>query len=813
VKSEAQAVVIGGGIYGCSIAYHLTLLGWRDVVVLEKGQLTGGATFHAAGLVGQLRESVSQTRMIMYSVSLYQRLLEETGQDPGWRGTGSLRLASSRDRWVELKRQAATAKTFGLPMELLGPRETIDLFPVLSDRGLLGAAYLPTDGSADPNGVTFALVRGARSRGAEFYTETEVTGILVRNGTVAGVDTSRGTIRSAVVVNAGGIWSRNIGALAGVTVPICPIEHQYLLTAPIDGMHPRMPVVRDPDLLIYFREEVRGLCVGGYERTPLPWGMSGIPHDFNHRLLAPNWEQFEPLARATAHRIPAFERAEVHKLINGPDGFTADGAPILGEAPGLRGFFVACAGSGIAMGGGVGKVMAEWIADGQPPYDVWRMDVRRFQPHYAGEAFARTRVLEVCSKNYVQKYPFEEMESGRGLKLSPAYPRLVALGAVLGEKGGWERPNWFASNEPPAAHGPGDGSAGDEPAGWARHNWSPAIAVEHRATRGAAGLFDFTSFSKFEVEGPGALKMLQWLTDNEMDKPVGAVTYTQMLNARGGIECDLTVTRVGPEQFMIITGSAFGVHDLDWITPHLPPDGSVTVRDVTGERTCIGLWGPRARDILGQICRDDLSNAAFPYMTCREITVAGVPVRAQRVTYVGELGWELYAAMAHGLRIWDALWEAGRPLGLRPAGYRAVDSLRFEKGYRYWSADITPEYTPLESGQGFCVKLDKGEFQGRAALVRQKAEGLTQRLCCLVLAEPRAIALGNEPILDGDRAVARVTSGGYGYTVGESIAYAYLPAALWAAGTPLAVEVDGVRVAARVEREPRYDPTHARIKG
>ncbi|MGH2405658.1 MAG: GcvT family protein, partial [bacterium] len=706
MRTDAQAVIIGGGIYGCSIAYHLTQMGWRDIVLLEKGQLTGGATFHAAGLVGQLRESVSQTRMIMYSVALYQRLLAETEQDPGWRGTGSLRLASSADRWVELKRHAATAKTFGLPMELLSPREAISLFPVLSDRELLGAAYLPTDGSADPNGVTFALARGARSRGAQIHTETEVTGIVVRDGRVAAVETTRGSIRTPVVVNAGGIWARQIGAMAGVTVPIYPIEHQYLITAPIEGMHPKMPVVRDPDLLIYFREEIRGLCVGGYERDPLPWGLNGVPADFNHRLLPPDWEQFEPLARATTYRIPAFERAEVHKIINGPDGFTSDGAPILGEAPGVRGFFVACAGSGIAMGGGVGKVIAEWIVDGQPGFDVWRMDIRRFQPHYADQTFARLRVLEICSKNYVQRYPFEEWDSGRGLKLSPAYPRLVAFGAALGEKGGWERPNWFASNEP--AGNPAPPAVDAAPAGWARHNWSPAIVVEHRAVREAAGLFDFTSFSKFELDGPEALRALQWLTDNQMDKPPGSVTYTQMLNARGGIECDLTVTRLGPERFMIITGSTFGVHDLDWMRRHLPSDSSAVLRDVTSDLCCIGLWGPKARDILRAVCRDDVSNQAFPYMTCRDITAAGTRVRAQRVTYVGELGWELYVPIEGGLAVWDALWEAGQPMGLRPVGYRAVDSLRLEKGYRYWSTDITPEYTPYESGQGFCVKLDKG---------------------------------------------------------------------------------------------------------
>jgi 4-methylaminobutanoate oxidase (formaldehyde-forming) len=384
---------------------------------------------------------------------------------------------------------------------------------------------------------------------------------------------------------------------------------------------------------------------------------------------------------------------------------------------------------------------------------------------------------------------------------------LIALGASMGEKGGWERPNWFASNGDAA----GDGQAW-MPAGWARLSWSPAIAEEHRAVREAAGIFDFTSFTKYEMEGPGSLNALQHLTDNDVGKPVGSVIYTQMLNTRGGIECDLTVTRLGPERFMIVTGSSFGVHDLDWIRRHLPVGSPITIRDITAERSCIGLWGPKARDILARVCRDDISNDAFPYMRAREITVAGVPVRAQRVTYVGELGWELYVPFPDGLKVWDAIWKAGRPSGLRPVGYRAVDSLRLEKGYRYWSSDITPEYTPYESGQAFCVKLDKGDFHGREALVAQRAEGVKQKLCCLVLADPRMVALGNEPVYDGDRVVTRVTSGGYGCTVGESIAYAYLPVALSRVGTALALVVDGERVAASVQREPRFDPTNSRIK-
>jgi 4-methylaminobutanoate oxidase (formaldehyde-forming) len=834
LKSEAQAVIIGGGVYGCSIAYHLTLMGWRDIVLVEKGGLTGGATFHAAGLVGQLRGSVSLTRMIMYSVSLYPRLLEETGVDPDWRPTGSMRLASSRDRWVELQRQAATAKTVGLQTELLTPREAVDLFPAMSDRDLVGAIFFPTDGSVDPSGLTFALARGARSRGAQILNDTEVTGITLHNGRVDAVVTSRGTIRTPVVVNAGGIWARQIGQMAGVTVPIYPIEHQYLLTGPIEGMHRGMPSVRDPDLLIYFREEVRGLCVGGYEREPLPWALDGIPPDFHHRLLAPNWEQFEPLAQSAALRLPVFERADVNKMINGPDGFTSDGEPILGEAPGVHGFFVACGGAGIACAGGVGKVMAEWIAEGQPGLDMWRMDIRRFQSHYADQGYARARALEAYSKNYVLRYPFEEWESGRGVRLSPVYPRLVELGAAFGERAGWERPNWFASNEPAgvevvavqAEESAADASGGAAlsgwspagwaptgwtPSGWARHNWSPAIAAEHMAVRRTAGLLDLTSFSKFEVEGRGALKALQWLADNQVDRPVGTVTYTQMLNARGGIECDLTVTRQGHERFFIVTGSAFGVHDLDWIRRHLPADGSVVVRDITLELACFGLWGPRARAILQRVTGDDVSDEAFPYMTSREVRVAGVPVRAQRVSYAGELGWEIYVAPEHGLKVWDALWEASSPFGLRPAGYRALDSLRLEKGYRYWSAELTPEYTPYEAGLGFCVRLDKGDFQGRDVLVRQREQGVDRKLCCLVLGDPSVVALGGEPVFDGGQVAGRVTSGGYGYAVEESIAYAYLPAALASPGTAVTVEVDGARIPAAVAREPRYDPVRRRI--
>jgi len=717
---------------------------------------------------------------------------------------GSLRLASSPARLEELRRQASVAKASGLEVEVLGPREAVKLFPIMTDRDLAGALYIPGDGRVDPSNLTYAFARGAQNRGCEVRTRTEVTGITTRSGRVQAVVTDAGTIRTPVVVCAAGIWSWYVGRMVGVAIPIIPIEHQYLVTVPFDV--PRdLPVMRDPDLLVYFREEVGGLIVGGYEPDTVPWALDGIPRDFTHTLLGANWDRFEPLAQNAARRIPALNEVGIRKLINGPDGFSPDGEFILGEAPEVRGFFVAGGSPGIAAGGGLGKVMAEWIVEGRPGLDLWRADIRRLGPQFRHLQYGAARAVEVYARNYTVHHPFEEPETVRGARLSPVHPRLRELGAVLGEKFGWERPNWFSSNER-------DAVPRGAPRGWARHNWAPAIAVEHAATREAAGLFDFTSFGKYEVEGPGALGLLQWLTDNEMDKPPGTVTYTQMLNDRGGVECDLTVTRLGPDRFAITTGSAFGVHDTGWISRHLPGDGTVKIHDVTDAFACIGLWGPRARQILEAVTDDDAGNAAFPYLTCRTITIAGALVRAQRLTYVGELGWELYVPADAGLRVWDALWDAGQPHQLRPVGYRAVESLRLEKGYRYWSTDVTPEHTPDEAGLGFCVKLGKGEFQGRAALLRQRAEGAGRRLCCLILADGAAVAVGNEPVIHGGKVIAQVTSGGYGFTVRESIAYAYLPASLAAAATGVAIELDGHEVPAAVAREPRYDPTHSRIK-
>ncbi len=800
-------VVVGGGVAGCSIAYHLAREGWPDVVVLDKGELTGGSTFHSAGLVGQLRASVALTRINMASVALYDRLAAETGRDPGWRQVGSLRLASSPERLLELRRQVGWSRTFGFPMTLLSPGEARDLFPLLGGEGLEGAIYLPTDGHIDPSGLAMALAEGARAQGVRFQTGARVLAIDVRQGRVAGVRTESGTIACEVVVNAAGIWAPEIGRLVGVTIPLVPLAHEYLVTKPIDGVSRKFPTLRDPDRLVYFREEVGGLLMGGYERAPAPWGLDGIPRDFHHSLLAPDWERFGPLLDAAVSRVPAIGRAEVIRLVNGPEAFTPDGEFILGEAPGVRGFFVAagfCA-HGIAGAGGVGQVMAAWIVGGRAPMDLWRMDIRRFGDHYADRSHTLAQTVETYATYYDIHYPFEERRAGRGLRLSPIYPRLEALGAAFGEKAGWERPNWLGANEQ-------DSPRSYTARGWLGAHWSPAIEAEHRAARETAALFDETSFSKLEVSGPGALALLQRLTDNQMDRPVGAVTYTQMLNEAGGIECDLTVTRLAAERFLLVTGTAFGRHDRAWIEAHRAPGEEAAVEDVSGRYACLGLWGPRARGILQSLTPVDVSHAAFPYLTARRLEVAAVEALALRVTYVGEQGWELYVPVEEGLALWDALWEAGRPAGLAAGGYRAIDSLRLEKGYRYWSAEVTPDDTPWEAGLGFCVRLDKGEFLGRAALLEQQARGIGRRLVCLTLADPAAVALGGEPIMRGGATVGRVTSGGYGYTVGKSIAYGYVPAGLSPVDTPLAVEVFGEPVPAVVSREPLYDPQGDKIK-
>ncbi|HKG55892.1 MAG TPA: FAD-dependent oxidoreductase [Candidatus Limnocylindrales bacterium] len=806
---HARAVIVGGGVGGTSIAYHLAELGWSDVILVDRAELTSGSTFHSAGLVGQLRSSVTLTKMMMYGVDLYRRLAAETGVDPSWHEVGSIRLASSAERMEELQRQAGWAKTFGLPLELTTTAEAQRLFPLMSTEGVLGGVYLPTDGWLDPSGLAQALAAGARKRGAQIRTRTNVVGVGVEDGRVTGVDVEhngeRSTISADVVVDAGGMFAPEIARLAGVNVPIIPMAHEYLFTEAIEGVRPDLPQLRDPDNLVYFREEVGGLCMGGYERHPAPWALDGIAPDFNGKLLAPDWPRFQEIMEGAIRRVPAIETAGISRMINGPEGFTPDNEFILGESE-VRGFFVAagfCA-HGIAGAGGIGRQMAYWIAEGEPELDLWKMDIRRFGAQYRSQQYTVARTREVYQTYYDIHYPNEERQAGRPLRLAPTYARLVALDASFGEKSGWERPNWFESNADPSLETL-------RPRGWAGRHWSTSIAAEALATRKAAALFDETSFAKIEVRGRGACGFLQRLCANDVDRPVGTIVYTSMLNRRAGIECDFTVTRLAADRFFIVTGTAFGNHDLGWIRGHAPRDGSVVVADVTSARACFGLWGPEARVILADTTRDDVADSAFPYLTAREITVGSVPLLALRVTYVGELGWELYPPMEYAVSLWDTLWNAGRERGLVAGGYRAIDALRLEKGYRVWSSDITPDETPFEAGLGFAVKLDKGDFIGRDALVAARAAGPRKRLRCLVLDDPRSVALGNEPVRVDGHVVGRVTSGGYGYAVDRSIAYAYLPPDQ-AIGTRGEVEVFGEWVGFEVAHEPLFDPAGERIR-
>ena len=799
--------MIGGGVAGCSIAYHLARLGWRDVVLVEQHDLSEGTTWHSAGFVGQLRSTIGETRMIMYSTGLYAELERETGLDPGWRGVGGMRLATSEARVQELRRQQSAATTYGLELELLRPEEAHERLPLLAVEDVLLAGWLPGDGYLEPAKLTSALATGARGLGVEIVTHTRVTGIELRGGRVAAIVTDAGTVECEVAVIAAGAAAGEVGRLAGATIPVVAIKHQYVVTEPLPEPLGELPTVRDPDNIVYFRPEAGGMLVGGYARDPIAW-TAKRPLAEARTLFEPDMERFAEAWDGARRRVPALDEVEIAKAVHGPEAFTPDGDFVLGETE-VQGLWVAagfCV-HGLAGAGGVGKVVAEWIVEGQPEYDVASMDVRRFGAHHRSPRLRVARALEAYSKYYDVVYPGEERTAGRPLRVSAAYQRLRELGASFGDKAGWERANWLESNAP----------AGDpelRPRGWAGRIWSPAIEAECLATRDAAALFDQSSFAKIDVHGPSALRALDRLCANEIDRPAGSVTYTQMLNPRGGIEADLTVTRVGEDRFRIVTGTASGGRDLAWIRRHLPDDGSALAEDVTGARSCLCLWGPRSRDILGALTDVDLSNEGFPFLRARELTVAAVPVLAQRITFVGELGWELYCPTEYGLALWDALWQAGRPHGLVPAGYRAIDSLRLEKGYRVWGLDITPETTPDSAGLGFAVRIKKPDgFVGAEALAAERqAGGALERLRCLALDDPRSVCLGSEPVrVEGDGR-GRVTSGGFGYRVERSIAYAYLPATI-EVGTRVEIGLFGEWEAATVVQEPLYDPRDERVRG
>lgn len=814
LPASARVVIIGGGVGGASIAYHLAQMGCSDVVVLERDELTNGSTFHSAGLVGQLRSTVTLTKMMMYSVELYRALASNPDTDPGWVQSGGLRLACTPQRLEELQRQVGWAKTFGLPLEAISATEAQELFPLMSTDGVLGATFLPTDGYLDPSQLTHSLAKGARAAGIYFATHTRVTGIEVDEGRVRAVRTDVGRIKADIVVNAGGMYAAEIGRMANVRIPIVPFSHQYLVTSGFreEVDMTSLPTLRDPDLLVYFRQDVRGLVMGGYERHSKAAFLNShnvdmIPSDFNGRLLDEDWERFEEITTNSSRRVPVMADVPIRKLINGPEGFTPDNEFCLGETE-VSGLFVAagfCA-HGIAGAGGIGKVMAEWILEGEPRMDLWEMDVRRFGRHYQSPSYTLARTRENYETYYDIRYPNHERQAGRPLRRSALYDWHTQNGAFFGEKSGWERVNYYESNANPSLEE-------FRPRGWAGQHWSTAIAAEHLGTREFAGLFDESSFSKLEISGPRAAECMEFLCDNSVARGVGKVTYTQMLNRRGGVESDFTVTQREENSFLVVTGTAFGSHDGGWIRRNLPATGGVSVRDVTGAYSCYGLWGPKARDILSQLTSADLSNSGFPYLRAQEITVGDVPVLALRVTFVGELGWELYCSTEYGARLWEALYEAGRPQGMVIGGYRAIDSLRLEKGYRVWGSDVTPDETPYEAGLDFCVRWDKkGGFLGRDALVEEHEVGPSRRLSCLALADLKAVVLGNEPVkLDGE-IVGRVTSGGLGYSIQTSIAYAYLPVRDANTGTKVEIYIFGEWIGATVVSAPLFDPKSERVR-
>jgi 4-methylaminobutanoate oxidase (formaldehyde-forming) len=812
LPSSAKIVVVGGGIVGCSVAYHLGKMGLTDVLLLERGKLTSGSTWHAAGLVGQLRTSANITQLLGYSVALYDTLEKETGLATGWKRNGGLRLACNQERWTEVKRQATTATSFGLEMHLLSPKEAQELWPLMQVEDVVGAAFLPTDGQASPSDITMSLAKGARMGGVTIAEGVTVTDIAVEDGRVRAVVTDKGRIACDKLVICAGQWSRELGRMAGVNVPLVSVQHQYLITEAIDGVTPNLPTLRDPDRLTYWKEEVGGLVMGGYEPNPKPWAIDGFPETFAFQLLDSDLDHFEPLLELAAGRVPAMETAGIKEFINGPESFTPDGNFILGEAPEVRGIFVGAGFNafGIASGGGAGMVLAEWVAKGEPPYDLWPVDIRRFGKNHLDTNWVRTRTLEAYAKHYTMAWPFEEYRSGRPLRRSPLYDRLKAQGASFGEKLGWERPNWFA--DPARDEKPEDAYT------YERQNWFDAVGREHQAARERVAVFDQTSFAKFVLSGRDAGKALSWIAANDVAKAPGRLIYTQMLNERGGIECDLTVGRLSEAEYYIVTGTGFATHDFDWISRSIPEGLDARLSDVTSANAVLSVMGPRSREVLQALTEHDMSNAAFPFGRIKRITLAGAPMLALRVTYVGELGWELHIPVEFAATVYDALMQAGKPHGIANAGYRAIESLRLEKGYRAWGADIGPDHSPLVAGLGWAVKLKSNlPFQGRAALEAQAAKPLP-RLLAGFTTDPAIVLLGRETIYRDGKRVGWLSSGGYGYTLDRSIGYGYVRDPengvdrVKVLSGRYELEVATQRVPAEVFLDPLYDPGMARIK-
>lgn len=809
--TQARVVIVGGGIIGCSVAYHLTKLGWTDVVLLEQGQLSGGTTWHAAGLVGQLRSHANMTGLIKYSTQLYTELEAETGLATGWKNCGSVSVARTVDRMTVLKRTAASARAQGVAIEVISPKEAQDLWPVMAIEDLVGAVWLPGDGKANPTDLTQSLAKGARNRGARIFERVRVTGITTKDGVVKGVQTDRGDIAAEIVVNCAGQWARKVGLMCGVTVPLHSAEHMYIVTGKMEGVHPDLPVMRDPDGYIYFKEEVGGLVMGGFEPEAKPWGMKGIPDDFEFALLEDDWDQFEILMQSALVRVPQLETAEIKKFYNGPESFTPDNNFILGEAPELKNFFVGAGfnSMGIASAGGAGRALAEWIVNGTATMDLWPVDIRRFASFNNNPRWLHDRIKETLGLHYAMPWPNRELDTARPFRRSALYDRLAAKGACFGSKMGWERANWFALE-------------GQEPVteyAFGRQNWHDSVKREMKATREAAGLFDQTSFAKLLVQGKDAVTTLNYICAADIDVEVGRSVYTGLLNARGGYESDLTVMRLAADRFLIVTGSAQAVHDADWIRKNIPSNAHVTLTDVTSSYAVLALMGPKSREILGRLTSADLSNEGFPFSTIREIDIGYATAFANRMTYVGELGWELIVPTEFAVGVYEALHEAGRELGLADCGYYALEALRLEKGYRAWSRELTPDINPFEAGLGFAVSMDKaGGFIGRKALLEAKLAGANRkRIVQFTLDDAAPMLWGGELILRDGKPVGEVRSAAYGHTFGRSVALGLLEHAAGIDKTfietgTFEIDLAGERHAATAHLTAPYDPKGMRVK-
>ena len=806
--ARARAVIIGGGISGCSVAYHLAKAGWTDIVLLERKQLTCGTTWHAAGLIGQLRGSANMTRLARYSAGLYVGLEAETGVATGMRQVGSISVALTAARMEELRRQATVARIFDVDVAEISPSEIKAMYPHLNIDGAVGGVHLPLDGQCDPANIAMALARGARMRGAKIIEGVRVTAVTEANRRVTGVnwssDSEEGHIAADVVINCGGMWGRDLAAQSGVTLPLHACEHFYLVTEPIAGLG-HLPVLRVPDECAYYKSDAGKMMVGAFEPKAKPWGMNGIRPDFAFDTLPEDWDHFAPILEMATNRLPLFQTAGIHTFFNGPESFTPDDRYYLGEAPELGGYWIAAGYNsvGIASSGGAGMALAHWITEGEPPFDLWEVDIRRAQPFQKNRRYLKERVSETLGLLYADHWPYRQMATSRGIRRSPLHEHLKARGAVFGEVAGWERANWFAN----------PGQKADYDYSWGRQNWFENNHAEHLAIRTGAGLFDMTSFGKIRVEGRDACRFLNRVCAGDVDVPTGRIVYAPMLNPRGGIESDLTVTRLSETAFLLVVPGATLQRDLAWLRRHLHDDFAV-VTDVTAAEAVLCLMGPQAREVLARVSPDDLSNAAHPYGSAREIEVGMGLARAHRVSYVGELGWELYVPTDQAAHVFEALSEAAPEMAL--CGLHTLDSCRIEKAYRHWGHDITDEDHVLEAGLGFAVRTQKPDFIGREAVVRKRETGLSRRMVQFRLTDPGPLLFHNEALVRDGRIVGPVTSGAYGHFLGAAIGMGYVPCAGESADEVLAssyeIEVAGVRIPALASLAPMHDPKGERLR-